>query len=57
MSRRQMPFGVPCHDDEEWTCVGCERIQCHLCDGIPSNEDEPLCWACFQTEDPGDDAA
>lgn len=50
-----MPFGVPCHDGEEWVCEGCQRIQCRLCDGIP-NEEEVLCWACFTTEPPGDAA-
>lgn len=41
---------VPCHDDEEWTCVGCERIQCNLCDGIGNGSG--LCWACYNDEDP-----
>lgn len=54
MSRRLMPFGGPCHNGEEWTCAGCERIQCQRCDGIDNGSG--LCWSCHEQEDDGDAA-
>lgn len=55
MSRRAMAFSVPCHDGDEWTCLGCERVQCNRCDGIGG--DEHLCWECANQEDPEEGAA
>lgn len=45
-----MAFGGPCHEGEEWTCGGCERVQCNRCDGIDNRSG--LCWSCYSTEDP-----
>lgn len=55
MSRRVMPFGGPCHDDAEWTCLGCGRVICGECD--PSPNEPELCASCYWIADPGDGAA
>jgi hypothetical protein len=55
MSRRMMPFGVPCHDNAEWVCQSCERVICGECE--PSPAEEITCRECFDVEDPEPESA
>lgn len=54
MSRRVVPFGKPCHEDAEWTCQGCERVICGVCEVSPGESE--LCAQCWDQDDPGDAA-
>jgi hypothetical protein len=40
-----MAFGVPCHDDAEWTCNLCERAICGECE--PSPGEDEICAECW----------
>jgi hypothetical protein len=51
VSRRVHAYQGPCHDDVEWTCLGCGRIVCGTCE--PSPNEPELCDLCFWIEDPG----
>jgi hypothetical protein len=55
MSRRVMAYQRPCHEGDEWTCLGCDRVQCNRCDGTAG--EELLCWGCFDVEGDGGEVA